>query len=58
VIAAKAEAESIQIRAAALEKNPRLVELEAVQKWDGKLPHITGGAVPFISLPDTTTGKK
>ncbi|QGX40350.1 prohibitin family protein [Permianibacter aggregans] len=53
VIAAKAEAESIQIRAAALEQNPRLVELEAVQKWDGKLPQITGSAVPFISLPET-----
>ncbi len=51
LIAAKAEAESIQIRAAALEKNPVLVQLEAVQKWDGKLPTYTGGgAIPFINV--------
>jgi regulator of protease activity HflC (stomatin/prohibitin superfamily) len=23
----------------------------AIQKWDGKLPTVTGGAVPFISIP-------
>lgn len=52
VMAAKAEAESIQIRAAALEQNAKLVEWEAVQKWDGKLPvYSMGGAVPFINMP-------
>lgn len=51
VIAAKAEAESIRIRAQALEANPRLVEWEAVQKWDGKLPQYQlGGATPFINI--------
>lgn len=34
-----------------LAQNQRLVEWEAVQKWDGKLPQITGGAVPFINVP-------
>ena len=58
MIAAKAEAESILIRASALEKNPRLVELEAVQKWDGKLPQITGGAMPFVTLPETGGSKR
>jgi hypothetical protein len=38
------------IRAQALEKNAKLVEYEAVQKWDGKLPHITGGVTPFINV--------
>jgi regulator of protease activity HflC (stomatin/prohibitin superfamily) len=52
VLNAKAEAESIRIRANALEANAKLVEWEAVQKWDGKLPVYTmGGAVPFINLP-------
>lgn len=54
VLNAKAEAESIRIRASALGANPKLVEWEAVQKWDGKLPVYTmGGAVPFINV----TGK-
>ncbi len=52
LLSAKAEAESIKIRAQALESNPRLVEWEAVQKWDGKMPqYMLGGATPFISLP-------
>jgi regulator of protease activity HflC (stomatin/prohibitin superfamily) len=51
VIGAKAEAESMQIRAQALAANPKLVEWEAVQKWDGKLPvQMFGSAVPFIQL--------
>lgn len=49
---AKAEAESIRIRAQALEQNAKLVEWEAVQKWDGKLPvYSLGSATPFIQLP-------
>jgi len=51
VISAEAEAESMRIRAKALEQNARLVEWEAVQKWDGKLPQYQlGGATPFINL--------
>lgn len=52
VLSAKAEAESMQIRAHALEQNAKLVEWEAVQKWDGKMPqYMLGGAVPFIQIP-------
>jgi prohibitin 2 len=51
VLNAKAEAESIRIRATALEQNAKLVEWEAVQKWNGTLPqYVMGGAVPFINL--------
>lgn len=25
-------------------------EREAIRKWDGKLPHVTGGATPFIQV--------
>jgi len=52
VISAKAEAESMRIRSAALEANARLVEYEAVQKWDGKLPTymLGGGAMPFLPV--------
>ena len=51
VLNAKAEAESISIRARALEQNAKLVEWEAVQKWNGTLPqYMLGGATPFINL--------
>ena len=51
VIAAEAEAKSMAIRANALTQNKALVQYEAVQKWDGKLPYYTmGNAVPFINL--------
>jgi prohibitin 2 len=52
ILNAKAEAESIRIRATALEQNAKLVEWEAVQKWNGQMPmYMMGGAVPFIQLP-------
>ncbi len=51
VISAEAEAKSMAIRANALTQNKALVEYEAVQKWDGKLPIYTmGNSVPFINL--------
>jgi prohibitin 2 len=52
---AKGEAEAIRIQGEALQNNPRLVELEAVKKWDGRLPatNLGGGAVPFITIPAT-----
>lgn len=52
LLQAKADAESIAIRARALEQNAKLVEWEAVQKWDGKMPqYMMGGSVPFIQIP-------
>jgi len=50
VITAKAEAEAMRIKASALASNKALVEYEAVQKWDGKLPTYTGGQIPFLNL--------
>ncbi len=48
---AKAEAESMRIRAHALESNPKLVDYEAVQKWNGILPTMTmGNSIPFINI--------
>lgn len=50
---AKAEAEAIRIKGEALRENPRLVELSAIEKWNGVLPQYSmGGAVPFIELPN------
>ena len=51
VIAAEAEAKSMAIRAKALSQNKSLVQYEAVQKWDGKMPqYMLGNSVPFINI--------
>jgi regulator of protease activity HflC (stomatin/prohibitin superfamily) len=52
VLSAEAEAKSMQIRAQALEQNAKLVQWEAVQKWNGVLPQymLGSGATPFINL--------
>jgi len=51
LISAEAEAKSTAIRANALTKNKALVQYEAVQKWDGKLPsYMLGNSVPFINI--------
>jgi len=50
VISAQAEAKSMQIKAESLSQNKNLVEYEAVQKWNGVLPTVTGGSMPFINM--------
>lgn len=49
---AEAEAESMRIKSQALAQNKGLVDFEAVQKWDGKLPQYMFGAgtTPFIDI--------
>jgi regulator of protease activity HflC (stomatin/prohibitin superfamily) len=49
----EAEAAAIGARGKALVANPRLVELIAAEKWDGRLPttQVPGSALPFISVP-------
>lgn len=47
---AKAEAEAIRIKAEALRENPKLVELNAVERWDGKLPQNLYGSAPLPFL--------
>jgi regulator of protease activity HflC (stomatin/prohibitin superfamily) len=54
LLKAKAEAEAIRIKGDALRENPRLVELSAIEKWNGTMPQfVGGGAMPFISIPQT-----
>lgn len=47
---AEAEAESIRIQSIALNQNKDILELRAIEKWDGVLPKVTGGATPFVNL--------
>jgi regulator of protease activity HflC (stomatin/prohibitin superfamily) len=48
----EAEASAIRARADALRANSDLVQLQAVEKWDGKLPTtmVPSTALPFINL--------
>lgn len=52
VITAEAEAKSMKIRSDALSQNANLVQYEAVQKWDGKLPEYMAAStpLPFLSM--------
>lgn len=49
---AEAEANAIRVKAQALESNLKLVDLNAVEKWDGKLPvnMYGGGPIPFVNV--------
>lgn len=63
VTQAKAEAEALRIQREALTPELlRLRELEAmrmaIEKWDGHLPSVTGGGVPFIQLSLPSTQEK
>ena len=59
VATAKGEAESIQVVAQGQAKandalsrsiTPILVQYKGIEKWNGLLPQVSGGAVPFIDL--------
>jgi regulator of protease activity HflC (stomatin/prohibitin superfamily) len=49
---AKAEAEAIKIQAEAItsQGGKEYVQLQAINKWNGVLPTVTGNAIPFINL--------
>lgn len=50
VTTAKAEAEALRLKNQSL--SPMLLELRAIEKWDGKLPEYmgSGGVVPFVNI--------
>lgn len=48
---ARAEAEAIAIKAKALRDNPDVLKLNAIEKWDGKLPVYSAGGAPTPFLP-------
>ncbi len=51
VAEAKGKAEAIRVESEALRSNPMILELRALEKWDGVLPQVTGsGGAPFINL--------
>ncbi|HZG80653.1 MAG TPA: prohibitin family protein [Brevibacillus sp.] len=53
----KAQAQAEALRLQKQEVTPELIQLrqieaqlEAIRKWDGKMPNVTGGAMPFIDV--------
>lgn len=51
VAEARGKAEALRIESAALQSSPQILELRALEKWDGKLPSVMGsGATPFINV--------
>jgi regulator of protease activity HflC (stomatin/prohibitin superfamily) len=55
IASAQAEAESLRLQRQVI--SPELIKLrqieaqmKAIEKWDGKLPNVTGGTVPFIQV--------
>ena len=55
IATAQADAEALRLQRQVI--SPDLIKLrqidaqiKAIEKWDGKLPNVTGGAVPFIQV--------
>lgn len=48
ILQAEAEAKANNLLSQSV--TPELINWQAVQKWDGKLPNVTSGAVPFIEV--------
>lgn len=49
---AEGEAKAIAIQASAIQNQggAAYVQLKALEKWDGKLPNVNSGAIPFINV--------
>lgn len=48
ILQAEAEAKANLVLAKSV--TPELIQWQSVQKWDGHMPHVTGGAIPFIGI--------
>lgn len=58
-VQSKARADAISREAAALKDSPELIQLRAIEKWDGALPRLSGaGAIPFLNIDPATMGKE
>lgn len=50
VVAANGKAKALQVESDAIRSNPTVLELRAIEKWNGVLPTVTSGAIPFINI--------
>ena len=58
-VQSKARADAIQREALALKQSPEIIQLRAIEKWDGVLPRISGenGVVPFLNVDEIAKPK-
>jgi regulator of protease activity HflC (stomatin/prohibitin superfamily) len=58
-VESKQRAEAITREANALRSSPEIIQLRAIERWDGVLPRISGGQVlPFLNISDLDAGRK
>jgi regulator of protease activity HflC (stomatin/prohibitin superfamily) len=51
VAEARGKAEALRIEAGALAANPQILQLRALEKWDGKMPAVlSAGTTPFVDV--------
>jgi len=51
VAEAQGKAQAMRVESEALRTNPQILELRALEKWDGVLPQVTGtGGIPFVNI--------
>lgn len=50
--AAQGKAEALNIEGAAIRANPEVLKIRMIEKWNGVLPRVIGGASPFVSLDE------
>lgn len=56
---ARGKAEAMRLEAETLRANPAILQLRALEKWDGILPKVTGsGGIPLLNLQDLTNASK
>src|SRR5262249_44902208 len=56
LVHAKAQAEATRLLQSTLTTN--LIQAKAIEKWDGTLPQVSGGATPFVDLRGLSAKKE
>ena len=54
VAKAKGKAQAIKIESEAIMQNPQILQLRALEKWNGEMPKVTGSVLPFIDVTNLT----
>lgn len=47
---AEGKAKALQVEGDMLSAHPQVLQLRAIEKWNGELPQVTSGATPFVNL--------
>lgn len=51
-IISEAQGNAIREKGRAISENPQVIQLTYAERWNGILPRVTGGAVPFLNVED------